>query len=62
MFVDAVQLIAEHPAIGRKVDFGENVRLRNIQSYLLFYEYDDEQIKVLSVWDGRRDDQQIKVT
>ncbi|MGD1320478.1 hypothetical protein [Chryseobacterium sp. 2R14A] len=40
--------------IGRETDF-QNVRVKIIRNYLIFYEFSEVQIKILSVWDGRRD-------
>lgn len=56
LFIEVVKMVAENPTIGRKTDFNKNVRLKIIRDYLLFYEYDDNHLTVLSVWDGRRDE------
>lgn len=61
LFIDAIKMVSEHPTIGRKTDFDKNVRLKIVRDYLLFYEYDDKQVKVLSVWDGNRDEQKIRL-
>lgn len=55
LFVDTLKILAENPKIGRKTDF-ENVHVKIVRDYLLFYEFDTKQIKVLSIWDGRRDE------
>src|SRR6185503_12027008 len=49
----AVDLIAAHPKIGRKTDV-KNVRVKLVRDYLIFYEHDEEQIFILSIWDSRR--------
>lgn len=54
LFLESIILIAQFPAIGRKTDFDEIVRLKVVRDYLLFYEFDKRQIKVLSVWDARK--------
>jgi len=54
LFVKALKQLAEHPKIGRETDF-KNARVKIVRNYLIFYEFSDAQIKVLSVWDGRRD-------
>lgn len=54
LFLESIRLIAQFLAIGRKTDFDENVRLKVVRDYLLFYEFDKRQIKVLSVWDARK--------
>ena len=53
LFINTLKQISDNPQIGRKTDF-ENVRVKVVQNYLLFYEFDFKQIKVLSLWDGRR--------
>ncbi|WP_276501034.1 type II toxin-antitoxin system RelE/ParE family toxin [Terrimonas pollutisoli] len=53
LFKKAVKLICAHPQIGRKTDV-ENVRVKLVRDYLLFYEETDDAIVVLSVWDNRR--------
>lgn len=54
LFKKAVDLIAAHPNIGRKTDV-KNVRVKLVRDYLLFYEYAEEQVFILSIWDSRRD-------
>ncbi|UOE38900.1 type II toxin-antitoxin system RelE/ParE family toxin [Chryseobacterium oryzae] len=61
LFVEILKKTAENPAIGRKTDFDENIRVKIVRDYLLFYKFDDKQLKVLSVWDGNRDERQLKV-
>jgi len=61
LFIESVKLIAQFPTIGRKTDFDENVRLKIVRDYLLFYEFDEKHIKVLSVWDGNQDDKKIDI-
>jgi plasmid stabilization system protein ParE len=55
LFIDIMKSVSEFPLIGRKTDFDENVRLKIVRNYFLFYEFDDKQVKVLSVWDSNRD-------
>ena len=61
LFIEATRKIADYPEVSRKTDFDENVRLKIIRNYLLFYEYDEKQIKVLSVWDGNRDERKLEI-
>jgi addiction module RelE/StbE family toxin len=49
----AVALIAAHPNIGRRTDI-ENVRVKMVRDYLIFYEEQNNQIFILSLWDNRR--------
>ena len=50
----AVKLIASHPHVGRRTDI-ENVRVKLVRDYLLFYEDNEGQIFILSIWDASRD-------
>lgn len=61
LFVEAVKKTAENPMIGRKTDFDEKIRVKIVRDYLLFYKFDDKQLKVLSIWDGNRDDNKLEV-
>src|SRR5690606_19403786 len=61
LFIETMKRVANYPEIGRKTDFDENVRLKIVRDYLMFYEYDEKQIKVLSVWDGNRDKRKLEI-
>lgn len=50
-----IGLLAEHPTIGRKTEV-QNVRVKIVRDYLIFYEFSDVELIILSVWDGRRND------
>lgn len=54
LFLDTLFLLSEHPTIGRKTDF-ENVRVKIVRDYLIFYEYTLSELIILSIWDGRRE-------
>ncbi|WP_410493020.1 type II toxin-antitoxin system RelE/ParE family toxin [Chryseobacterium sp. Leaf201] len=32
-----------------------NVRVKIIRDYLIFYEFSESELVILSIWDGRRD-------
>lgn len=61
LFIETMKRVANYPEIGRKTDFDENVRLKIVRDYLMFYEFDEKQMKVLSVWDGNRDKRKLKI-
>jgi toxin YoeB len=61
LFGETLKKTAENPMIGRKTDFDENIRVKIVRDYLLFYKFDDKQLKVLSIWDGNRDDNKLEV-
>ena len=52
--ISALQDVSKNPLIGRKTDLF-NIRVKLVKEYLLFYEFSSDAIKVLSIWDGRRD-------
>ncbi|MEM8940202.1 MAG: type II toxin-antitoxin system RelE/ParE family toxin [Bacteroidota bacterium] len=55
----AIELIAEHPEIGRLTDEPE-IRLKVIRDYYLVYEDDGECLNLLSIWDTRQDPIKLK--
>ncbi|MDV2447110.1 addiction module toxin RelE [Elizabethkingia anophelis] len=60
LIVGTIKQIAENPGIGRKTNL-ENVRVKIIRDYLFFYEFDENYLKVLNLWDGRRDENSQQV-
>ncbi|ATL43692.1 type II toxin-antitoxin system RelE/ParE family toxin [Elizabethkingia sp. HX WHF] len=60
LIVGTLKQIAENPGIGRKTNL-ENVRVKIIRDYLLFYEFDEDYLKVLALWDGRRDENSLQM-
>ena len=60
LFISAIRDIAKRPNIGRKTEF-DNVRVKIIRGYLIFYEVIKTNLVILSVWDGRRDKKSLKI-
>ncbi|MCT3759750.1 type II toxin-antitoxin system RelE/ParE family toxin [Elizabethkingia anophelis] len=60
LIVATIKQIAENPGIGRKTNL-ENIRVKIIRDYLFFYEFDENYLKVLTLWDGRRDENSQQV-
>jgi Plasmid stabilization system protein len=56
LIMDVLQLLSENPTLGRKTN-SANVRVKIVRNYLVFYEFSDSELMVLSIWDGRRDEQ-----
>ncbi len=54
LFKEAIQLLREHPYIGRSTD-DDSIRIKIVRDYLLIYEVTETSINILSVWDGRQD-------
>lgn len=53
LFKQAIALVSTHPKIGRSTDI-ENVRVKLVRNYLIFYEEAADAIFILSIWDSRR--------
>jgi len=60
LFITALRDLSKKPTIGRKTEF-ENVRVKIVREYLIFYEIVKKELVVLSVWDGRRDKKNFKI-
>jgi toxin YoeB len=54
----AVALIAAHPHIGRRTDM-ENVRVKLVRDYLIFYQENETHVFILSIWDNRRNPEEV---
>lgn len=60
LFIAAIRDLSKKPNIGRKTEI-ENVRVKIVRDYLIFYETVKTELIVLSVWDGRRDKKNFKI-
>ena len=60
LFIETMKQVAENPTIGRKTEF-DNIRVKIVRDYLIFYEYDQNQIKVMTIWDGNRDEKTLEI-
>lgn len=60
LFKRAIKLISTQPRIGRKTDI-ENVRIKLVRVYLIFYEEKENSINILTIWDGRRNPENLLV-
>ena len=54
LFRESAILLSRRPGIGRSTDV-ENVRVKIIKDYLMFYEVKSDDIIILVIWDSRRD-------
>jgi plasmid stabilization system protein ParE len=60
LFISTIRELAKKPNIGRKTEF-ENIRVKIVREYLIFYETIKKDLVILSVWDGRRDKRSLKI-
>jgi len=55
---DTLQSLSQNPYIGRKSDY-DNVRVKIVRDYLIFYSFNERELFVLSLWDSRRVEHKI---
>lgn len=60
LVVENTKLISKYPDIGKATNL-ENIRVKVISNYLLFYEVSGLQIIILTLWDSRRNPGKLKV-
>ncbi|MBK7764316.1 MAG: type II toxin-antitoxin system RelE/ParE family toxin [Bacteroidetes bacterium] len=56
---EAVNTISEHPTIGKLSGYG-NVRFGILKPYLIVYEEFENEILIITIWDGRQDPRQLE--
>ena len=49
-----------YPYLGKRTDVGSTVRVKSIKHFDLFYKNSDKGIIVLSIWDTRRNPDDVK--
>ena len=55
----AIELLAKMPEIGKSHHLTET-RIKIIKAYYIIYKFDDSELKIISIWDSRRDPQKMK--
>ncbi|PQA96942.1 addiction module toxin RelE [Chryseobacterium shigense] len=58
LIISSVKLLSLFPLIGRKTAV-TNVRVKIVKDYLIFYEFSETELIILSLWDGRREENKI---
>jgi toxin YoeB len=56
----AIRLIREYPQIGKPTDI-DNVRIKIVRDYLIFYELVQDEIHILAFWDSRQDPEKLGI-
>ena len=54
LFVDAINLIAKFPKIGKPTGYKET-RVKLVRDYLMIYKEEESFIIIVTIWDGRQD-------
>lgn len=58
LFQESLKLICKHPFIGKPTN-KETVRVKTLKNYLIIYEITPDEIVVLSIWDCRRNPEDL---
>jgi len=61
LFRKKLRLLGTNPYIGRKTDLGDNIRIKIIRDYHLFYQIDNKTITILTLWDTRQDPEDFRL-
>lgn len=59
LFRSAIQLIREHPLIGKCTNDNQ-ARVKIVRDYLLIYDIAETAIHILLIWDTRQDPEKLK--
>jgi toxin YoeB len=59
LFKEAINIISKNPGIGHLTS-KENVKVKIVRDYLIVYEPTPDSIHILSIFDGRRNPEEIK--
>lgn len=59
LFIQAIEILAYYPQLGRKTD-NEKARMKIVKDYFLIYEFDDKELRVLSIFETRQDPAKLK--
>lgn len=59
LFIKAIEILAYYPQLGRKTD-NEKARIKIIKDYFIIYEFDDIELRILSIFDTRQDPAKFK--
>lgn len=60
LFNDAIDLVRDYPNLGRKTDYDDYKNIL-VKEYLIFYLESANEIRIIAIWDERRNPDKIKV-
>jgi len=60
LFNDALIQVSIHPYSGKQTEL-EDIRIKIVRSYLIFYKINPDGIYVVTIWDSRRDDKKLRL-
>ena len=53
LFKEAIQLVIDYPELGKRTNI-KHVKVKIIRDYMLFYEFVEDELHILSLWDSRQ--------
>lgn len=59
LFTDPIKIVSKYPGIGKLTD-KENIRIKIVRDYLIIYEDLETEIHILTIWDSRRDSENLE--
>lgn len=59
LFKEAINLIIDYPEIGKPTDL-DYVRAKIIRDYIMFYESNEDELFILSIWDTRQNPENLE--
>ena len=59
LFKKAIRLLAAHPHIGRSTEI-QNIRVKLVRDYLIIYKETETHIEILTIWDNRRNPDELE--
>ena len=60
LFIESLEKLVEQPDLGREIDSPLTRRIV-VTNYLIYYEINSDFIKVLTIWDSRRNPKKFKL-
>jgi addiction module RelE/StbE family toxin len=58
-FIASVELLSVHPKLGR-TSSKKGVRIKVVRDYLLLYEFDEKELRILTIFGSRQDPRVLK--
>jgi toxin YoeB len=59
LFIASVKIISQYPLLGKPTS-EKDVRFKIVKDYLIFYEYSENIVIILMIWDSRQNPDRIK--
>ena len=60
VFKESVEIIRDFPIIGKLTE-DDNVRVKIVKDYLIFYEHTETKLTILTIWDSRQDPEKLNI-